>query len=772
MANLQEAPICSSCSFRNVPVARFCGGCGCRLTHSASQTAPPTDPHVRQTVVGSGAASQGPASADTAATDQSSLSHVNDIHISDRQNPAPAADATPDSVDVIVSVVRPALSAIQVALSERAVLLLALGAIIVGLGQMGLYFSVELNTKAPMGYLFLLTVGVLAFAMGSAGLWLRRSSSPISYNSPALKGFPTTPLASLRSPLGYVGLAIGILGLAFLMVMLAAGTESGSAITIWIMVLAAFALPFFPLAGVATWNVRTRLRMWLRQHAWDLLIVLALIAAFLAINLKDLQAWYYSAIGDEYLFYDHAKRIIDEGIIRPFSQEGVYNKHPVMNSIFQAGVMRIIGADYLGWRFSETLNAALSIPAIYLLGHLLGGRRAAVMAAAVFASSHYVFAFAHTGYNNLSPLPIATWAMAIFVLGWRNGNPLLMYLAGMIAGLGFYTHYSGRAVLPIILLFSLTVGGLRRLVHLWPLALGFALAVIPTFVVEQEAVLTRMFGQVVGGYTEAVTGSAGQRVLENALFNLPAFSYNATVHTYAYGPLLDPFSGFLAVLGIGFALGHVKETGWRLLLTWLGVAMFMTGILSPYPHVAVTRLMFALPPLALLAGLLAGRFWDGGLIRQLKIPEHLRAVAGASVLAAVLSVILVLNLWQFWQVTPSVFPHSQEAVALGAFRSEACGSNLRQTLFVGNGVGDGSLLQQMMSSMDPGGPTPLGIDHADLAQTTALPEPFPGCVVFVNPDANDALRLQEELTRRYPDGQLLAFTNPSGTTTVELFVRN
>ena len=432
---------------------------------------------------------------------------------------------------------------------------------------------------------------------------------------------------------------------------------------LWIVVLAAFALPFFPFAETATWRIRTALLAWLGRYSLDIAIAVALIAAFLAINLHDLRDWYYSAIGDEYVFYEHARRIVEDGVVRPFSQEGVYNKHPVMNSVLQAGVMQVFGADYFGWRFSETLNAAITIPAVYLLGHQLGDRRAAILATAIFAFSHYVFAFAHTGYNNLSPLPVVTWSIALFVTGWKRDSALLMYLAGVIAGLGFYTHYSGRAALPVIFLFSLTVGSPRRLVHLWPLALGFTLAVVPTFVVEQEAVLTRMFGQVVGGYSEVVAGSVGQRILDNVVLNLPAFNYNATVHTYVYGPLLDPVSGLLAVLGIAFALGNLRDPACRLLLIWLAVAMFITGILSPYPHVAVTRLVFVVPPLALLAGLMAarlpGHISPGQIsIERLRLPKHFRTAAGISFLAAMLAAILVLNLWQFWHVTPSVHPHS------------------------------------------------------------------------------------------------------------------
>ena len=302
------------------------------------------------------------------------------------------------------------------------------------------------------------------------------------------------------------------------------------------MALATFVAVVWPRVTLPQVLSRSAFTALFRRYRWDALAVFGLTGVFLTVNLWDLQHWYYSAIGDEYLFYEHAKRIIDEGIVRPFSQEGVYNKHPVLTSVFQATVMRVFGVDYFGWTFSETLNAALTIPAVYVLGRNLGGRTAGVVAAGIFAFSHYIFAFSHTGYANLSSLPVTAWALAFFVIGWRKGNPLLLYIAGVIAGLGYYTHYSGRAIIPIIVLFSMTRGSPRQLLGLWPLALGFVLTTAPTFVVEQEGVFTRMFGQVVGGYTEVVTGSFGQRLLGNIELNLQAFSYSPTVHTYVYGP--------------------------------------------------------------------------------------------------------------------------------------------------------------------------------------------------------------------------------------------
>lgn len=656
-------------------------------------------------------------------------------------------------------------SSVTAALAQRTTPLLIAGALSVALAQLGLTFSVELNEKAPLGYLLLLALGVGLSFLGSIGLWAKRAGDGI----PSLD-IPRTGqsnLGILDSVTGTLGILIGVVATAALLIPLGARAASGYLLLPWLVSLAAFAAPFLPqLASVGALP-----RTWIREHYGDALIVLALVAVLVGLNIYDLQDWYFWAIGDEFLFFEHAKHITESGITRPFSQEGVYNHHPVMSSVYQAAVMRVFGADYYGWTLSSLLSAALTIPGIYLLGHTLAGRKAACAAAIFFAASHYILAGTHIGNTVLSPLPVAVWSLALFVLGRRNGNPLLLYLAGVVVGLGFYTHYSGRAILPVILLFALTEGSPRRLLSLWPLAFGFALTVAPTFIVEQEQVITRMLGQVVGGYSEVVTGSTGDRILNNIEINLPAFNYNSTVHSYVYGPLLDPVSAALAALGIGFALGHIRVSSIRLLLVWFGVAAFITGVLSPYPHVAITRLTFVVPPLTLLAGVLAGRIGDAIHLRANMLGSPLSRLVVPSLFAALLAVVLTLNLWQFRQVTPSVFPNVPEAVAMGAFRSQSCDGDLEGTVFVGRTTGEGSLLWQMISAFHPEEPLPRRMNHDEIAKSGALPGPPARCVVFVNPSAPEARTLQEHLARRYPDGRVMSFTNPSETTTVEIFAR-
>ena len=752
---------CHSCGFSNLPRAVFCGGCGQLLDADVCPVCHADNPRGNHFCNQCGSAIRfPPAATETDHRESSTGSPSDKTPISTQQTASSFPVSLPFPSFRIGFRARAGAASVTALLSRMSTPLLISGALAVVSAQLGLYFSVEFNEKSPIGYLLLLALGVATFALGSSGLWMKRAADENGVPAIAVPG-----IKILDSITGTISIIIGVMATAALLIPLGAGAVSGYMLLPWFAALGAFAVPFLPQID----SVCALPRAWIREHYRDLLIVLALMTLFVALNLYDLQDWYYSAIGDEFLFYDHAKRMADTGITHPFSQEGVYNKHPVMSSVFQSVVMRVFGSDYFGWTFSETLNAALTIPGIYLLGYAFGGRKAAIASAALLSFSHLLFAFSHVGYNNLSSLPVAVWSLALFVTGWRKGNPLLLYAAGVIAGLGFYTHYSGRGILPVIFLFALTSGSPRRLLSLWPLAFGFVLTVAPIFVVEQEQVFTRMFGQVVGGYSEAVASSTGERVLNNIEINLPAFNYNSTVHSYVYGPLLDPVSAVLASLGIAFALGHIRLPSLRLLLIWFGVAAFMTGVLSPYPHVAITRLAFVVPPMVLLAGVLAGRIGDNIQLRVEKSGPLVARITASALLLSLTAAVLALNLWQFWHVTPSVFPHRPEAVALGAFRSEYCGSDATSTVFVGQAIGEGSLLEQVLVAFNPDEPLPRRLNHDEVLPDMELPGHAPRCVVFVNPGAPEALMLQGDLARRYPDGQVVAFANPARTTTVEIF---
>jgi len=553
-----------------------------------------------------------------------------------------------------------------------------------------------------------------------------------------------------------VGLCIELV----LLVRLALGSTSGSDQLLWVAALVAVALTFIRRPRVGGLPS-------VREHGLDVLVLALIAAAFVALNVRDLTAWYYAVIGDEYPFFGLARDMLQHGVSRPFSQAGVFDTHPVLNSAYQALVMAVFGADYAGWKLASVLSVVLALPGVYVLGFVLGGRAVAILATVFFASSHVLFAFAHIGYNNLDGLAPAVWAIALCVIAIQRRSPALLYLAGVIAGLGFYTFFSARLALPIIGLFVLTQRDRwRQLIALWPLGLGFALAAAPIVVVSRWELVSRMVAQVPGGYSSDVTGPVSQRLLSNLATNLLAFNYDHdyTGH-YVSGSLLDPVTACLAVLGVGLGCRYVNRAGYRLLLIWFAVGLFVMGVLSPYPTVPDTRLNFCLPPLVLLAAL---------AVRELgarigRVPN--RALARGAVWPGVLllgGTVLTLNLHRFWVETPGRMPANSESLAVGAFRSPICASEADRTVIVDRAPD--AVLRLALESYAPGADIPRLVAHAALAPSQPLAVDDVRCVVFTYPNDDVEREALAELTRSEPSGQVIPFPDRAGQRTVMIFV--
>jgi 4-amino-4-deoxy-L-arabinose transferase-like glycosyltransferase len=191
------------------------------------------------------------------------------------------------------------------------------------------------------------------------------------------------------------------------------------------------------------------------------------------------------------------------------------------------------------------------------------------------------------------------------VLGQRRKSRLLLYASGIAAGLGFYTFFSARATLLILLLFVLTQRHRwEKLRRLWPLALGAAATITPLLVATGGSVITAMTSQA-----GAEQGSLLERRVSNLWIDGLAFHFSSWTSHWVSGPLLDPISGVLLAFGIAVALVGIRLESMRLLLIWAAIALLVTGILSPYDHPTVTRLHYCLPPLALLGGFGAKAVW-------------------------------------------------------------------------------------------------------------------------------------------------------------------
>ncbi len=565
-------------------------------------------------------------------------------------------------------------------------------------------------------------------------------------------------------------LVAGVVMLSVLLFRVVSGSDNTWDLGLWVASIAACGAYFLP---AKSWRVSRRRRVeliersrgFVARHWWDILPLLAILAIYCAITIPNLTAWRYAALGDEYLFYEHARDILDNGTTTPFSQEGVYEHHPVMNTVYKAVWMSIFGDGHFGWKMTGVASMALSMTGLYVLGNLLGGRCAAITAAGFLAASHYLFGLLNGGYNHLDALPVTIWTLAAFVIGVRRQDPRFLFLAGVGVGLGFYFHYSARIVGPVMLLAALVAVNPRDYLRLWPVIPGFLLTVWPTLLLAQEEILTKMLDQTAAGYSENIVGPIGERLLTNIKLNLAAFHFNTASHTYAGGPLLDPITGALAAIGVALAVGTLDRLSSKLCLIWVAVAFLATGLTSPYPTTAITRLFPMVPPLALLAGLAIPAGYALVAESMGRFSAKLVAIMITIGLVGLLGATLALNQYRALEGTHEVFHYTRDSLAVAASRSPHCDDQSDSTQFVG--VHPESTLRKAIRSYDPDGVQPTAIPFSEFD----IGQPLPGsaCVIIPDNESRQARWVMAQLQERYPSGTFYTYTSPSMKSSVEYF---
>ena len=645
--------------------------------------------------------------------------------------------------------------------------LLISGALLVVLAQAYLTLVARGDGDIPSVGAAGLVAGILLFSLGVFG----RGEDRVRAGDPLGEVKIAVPqsLAGPLSPARVVLLGVGAALMGILSVRLLSGSESGWDLFLWVPALGAFAAPL--VRRPIPWMAATA---FLKKHCIDIAVVLALIAIFVALNAHDLANWYYSAIGDEYAHYSFARELAEDGLRRPFDLKGVYSEiNPVMSSIYPASLMWLFGTGNFVWKLSLVVSIAATIPGVYVLGHILAGRIAAIIAGATLAFSHYIFAFMHTGYPNTDVLPVIVWSVVLFVLGVRRRSPFLIYAAGVLAGFGLLFNIVARATLPIIAIFAIGHPDIRRrLVHLWPWALGVSLTVLPVLLVNGAEVYSTALVKIVSPSSQHASeyDSVFIRIIANSVQNLLAFNYNPHTSHYVSGALLDPISAVLAALGLGYTLGTLGRWSSRLVLIMFIVIGTGTALLSPYPYVPITRMTSMLIPLSLMSGIAVSyifRFADRSSLSSSGGESRLPGVPAIATLAVLCAVVLALNATQFWYVTPKVFHHTQEAVAIGAARSEECSGDVGRVAMIGRSTEP--LLRPAIESYAGDGAIPHLVDHSQIDAGYAVPIESPLCFIFLHPDDGDIQSFKLGLAAQYPEGRFSTFSNPSGKAAVEVF---
>lgn len=437
--------------------------------------------------------------------------------------------------------------------------------------------------------------------------------------------------------------------------------------------------------------------------AWMLALFAFAIAAG-SYLLNDLPAGW---ISDEGPFWEMARSIALGEKNPSFFDFGVFT-FPMGSSILQGWIMRWAGINMWGWRFASVLPAALTVIPLYLLAHELFDRRMAIAANMMMIVNPYFLAFARLGYNNSQSLFPVTLCIYFLVLGIRKNSRLYLWLAGLAAGLGFYTYFSawlGLVVLMIVILALTQIHGITFQKSIVPLAIilaGTLMVFLPRvlygasgdtpmllhYKIWETGPINTFYGQYIFGedrITKAKIFMVGDQVKIFDDSSLPGtimvgdqveLFYDPSLygillvrgivrsaavlfdpigyadHQIIFG-LAGPGSSIFFILGLGIALSNFKKMRYLIPSLWFLAGFFFLGTLTSFPP-RPTHMVTMIPALSFISAIGLVSFLDAIISTN---PETLeRTLRWKNITAVIILIIIaIMSLFQFFFIIPYAY---------------------------------------------------------------------------------------------------------------------
>jgi uncharacterized membrane protein len=304
--------------------------------------------------------------------------------------------------------------------------------------------------------------------------------------------------------------------------------------------------------------------------------------------------------------------------------------------------MMLFGPSITGLRVLSVICGALCVPLLYDIGRMGSGRVAGLTAGWLMAVSHLYIQFSRIALNNIETVLSMILFIWLMLIVYHRNTPasaqtedgpeetvilrkpardagLLLYVViGLVIGLAQYFYYGAR-LMPVLAMILLIAMWFKHRVALPQIAVLIVAAIVAYFPLAYfyanhlTAFSARLNGVSVftqAGMAHALGPQAKwpgdlplllwTQIKLNALFFLNYGDHSAFY--LADLPGFDQATVILFWLGLGIALTRLCRFYEFSLLTWLGVGVILSGVVTndaPY----APRLIVAVPALFLICGL-------------------------------------------------------------------------------------------------------------------------------------------------------------------------
>ncbi len=389
---------------------------------------------------------------------------------------------------------------------------------------------------------------------------------------------------------------------------------------------------------------RTRLQPDRRRLALEIAGLVALMALAVFLRIYRLNQVPPGVFVDETNAALDALYIMEGRADSPF---GVgWFETPTMYALYLVALFKTLGTSFIALKAASLIPSLLTVAAVYPLARLLFGVPTAFAATFILATNRWHMTMSRWGWNEVAPLLFMVGAVYFLVRGTRDRRASDFALAGLLLGLGHYTYLASRLIVLAVVLYLLYRilcerrflrrhwRGLVLFVLLYLAAFGPLLNTyvqnpftfnnrsqqvsivrdMEEYYRRQQMPAPRLVGralELVGVPKEVSLLPLQESVLRHLEMFHVAGDRNPR-HNLPGAPMLDPITGSLLLLSLGFALWQLfrprpatPEVGgqrYALLLLWLFVPL-LGGILTRLDEAPQAyRTLPVVGAVALLAG--------------------------------------------------------------------------------------------------------------------------------------------------------------------------
>jgi len=359
--------------------------------------------------------------------------------------------------------------------------------------------------------------------------------------------------------------------------------------------------------ALALWP-NTQRNRWLELAAFVLIFALAIVLR--TYRLDSIPPGIYV---DETTGALDAVQIVEGRFESPFGTG--WNDTPTGYFYYMAAIFKLLGVNWISLKVVSLIPAILTVPAVYLLGRLLFGPSAGLIAMLLMAVSRWHLSMSRWGRNETAPPLFHVLSIFFLIRGLRDRRALDYALSGLLTSLAFYTYSSSQFAAAILLLYVLywlwsdPAGWRVALRRSW---LGLTILLIAALVVAAPLAVTYLENRAnfnnraleLSVFRDIRDQSNLKPLIDN-IGDVLKFFHQTGDHqgkdNLPDEPMTDPITGLLFAVGLACAILAWRDQRRALLLLWLVVGMAGSFLGLRHESPEAYRSLIALPAVVLMA---------------------------------------------------------------------------------------------------------------------------------------------------------------------------